>query len=123
MHQRWMRLPKKTAWPWPVNTLTLPNDMLQDDGQRTPEVFVFFGMIATGKSTIAQAWSWQEQLRCYNSDWVRKELAGVDPTSPHHELMEQGIYTKEFSIKTYATLHERAATRIRQGNLSSPTVT
>jgi len=73
-------------------------------------------MVATGKSTIAQAWSWQEQLHCYNSDWVRKELAGVDPTSTHHELMEQGIYTKEFSIKTYATLLERAAARLRQGD-------
>ena len=90
--------------------------MLQDDNQKSPEVFIFFGMIASGKSTIAQAWSWQDQLRCYNSDWVRKELAGVDPTSTHHELMEQGIYTKEFSIKTYATLLERAAARLRQGD-------
>ena len=90
--------------------------MLQDDNQKSPEIFIFFGMIASGKSTIAQAWSWQDQLRCYNSDWVRKELAGVDPTSTHHELMEQGIYTKEFSIKTYATLLERAAARLRQGD-------
>ena len=73
-------------------------------------------MIATGKSTIAQAWAWQEQLRCYNSDWARKELAGVDPTSTQHESMERGIYTKEFSIKTYATLLERAAARLRQGD-------
>lgn len=86
------------------------------DNRKSPEVFVFFGMIATGKSTIAQAWSWQEQLRCYNSDWVRKELAGVDPSSTHHESMERGIYTKEFSTKTYATLLERAAVRIRQGD-------
>ena len=88
--------------------------MLQNVNQNSLELFIFFGMIATGKSTIAQAWAWQEQLRCYNSDWVRKELAGVDPTSTHHELVESGIYTKEFSIKTYATLLERAAARIRQ---------
>ena len=90
--------------------------MPQADNQKSPEVFVFFGMIATGKSTIAQAWSWKEQLRCYNSDWVRKELAGVDPSSTHHESMERGIYTKEFSTKTYTTLLERAADRLRQGD-------
>ncbi len=90
--------------------------MHQADNQKSPEIFVFFGMIATGKSTIAQAWSWQEQLRCYNSDWVRKELAGVDPTSTHHESIDGGIYTKELSIKTYATLLERAGARLRQGN-------
>ncbi len=90
--------------------------MPQADNQQSPEVFVFFGMIATGKSTIAQAWAWQEQLRCYNSDWVRKELVGVDPTSTHHESIDGGIYTKELSIKTYATLLERAGARLRQGD-------
>jgi len=90
--------------------------MPQADNQKSPKIFIFFGLIASGKSTIAQAWAWQEQLRCYNSDWVRKELAGVDPSSTHHESMDLGIYTKEFSIKTYATLLERAAARIRQGN-------
>jgi predicted kinase len=86
------------------------------DNQKSPEIFIFFGLIATGKSTIAQAWAWQEQLRCYNSDWVRKELAGVDPTSTHHESIDVGIYDKDFSIKTYATLLDRAAARIRQGD-------
>ena len=90
--------------------------MPQTDKQKSPAVFVFFGMIATGKSTIAQAWAWQEQMRCYNSDWVRKELAVVDPTSPHRELIDLGIYTRDFSIKTYAALLERAAARIRQGD-------
>ncbi len=90
--------------------------MLQADNMKSPVIYVFFGLIATGKSTIAQAWSWKEQLRCYNSDWVRKELAGVDPTSTHHESKDQGIYTKEFSIKTYVTLLERAAARLRQGD-------
>ena len=90
--------------------------MLQDDHKKSPGIFVFFGMIATGKSTISQAWAWQEQLRCYNSDWVRKELAGVDPTSTHDDSIDRGIYTKELSIKTYTTLLERAAARLRQGD-------
>ena len=81
-----------------------------------PVVYVFFGMIATGKSSISQAWAWHKQLRCYNSDWVRKELAGINPTESQRESVDSGIYTKEFSSKTYATLLERAEIRLKQGD-------
>ncbi len=81
-----------------------------------PVVYVFFGMIATGKSTISQAWAWQKQLRCYNSDWVRKEMAGINPTESQRESVDTGIYTKEFSQKTYKILLERAEARIKQGD-------
>jgi predicted kinase len=90
--------------------------MPQADNKKSPELFVFFGMIATGKSTIAQAWAWHKQLRCYNSDWVRKEMAGMDPTSTHHKSIDSGIYTKKFSIQTYTALLERAAARLSQGD-------
>ena len=82
----------------------------------TPVLYVFFGMIATGKSTLSQAWAWHKQLRCYNSDWVRKELAGIRPTASQHATIDTGIYTKEFSQKTYRTLLERAEARLRQGD-------
>lgn len=81
-----------------------------------PVVYVFFGMIATGKSTISQAWAWQKQLRCYNSDWVRKEMAGINPTESQRESVDFGIYTKEFSQKTYNILLERAEARLKQGD-------
>ena len=81
-----------------------------------PVVYVFFGMIATGKSTISQAWAWQKKLRCYNSDWVRKEMAGINPTESQRESVDTGIYTKEFSQKTYKILLERAEARIKQGD-------
>lgn len=85
-----------------------------------PVVYVFFGMIATGKSTISQAWAWQKQLRCYNSDWVRKEMAGINPTESQRESVDTGIYTKEFSQKTYKILLERAEARIKQGRFGNP---
>ena len=81
-----------------------------------PVVYVFFGMIATGKSTISQAWAWEKQLRCYNSDWVRKEMADINPTESQRESVDTGIYTKEFSQKTYKILLERAEARIKQGD-------
>ena len=81
-----------------------------------PVLYVFFGMIATGKSTLAQAWARHKQLRCYNSDWVRKELAGISPTARQRATIDAGIYTKEFSQKTYSTLLARAEARLRQGD-------
>ena len=80
-----------------------------------PVVYVFFGMIATGKSTISQAWAWHKQLHCYNSDWVRKEVAGINPTESQRESVDTGIYTKDFSQKTYKMLLERAEVRLKQG--------
>ena len=82
----------------------------------TPVLYVFFGKIASGKSTLSQAWAWHKQLRCYNSDWVRKELAGISPTARQHATIDSGIYTKEFSQKTYRTLLERAEMCLQQGD-------
>jgi predicted kinase len=89
---------------------------LSDQKTNQPVLYVFFGMIATGKSTLSQAWAWHKQLRCYNSDWVRKELAGINPTESKREKIDTGIYTKEFSHKTYKTLLERAEARLRRGD-------
>lgn len=83
---------------------------------KNPVLYVFFGMIATGKSTLSQAWAWHKQLRCYNSDWVRKELAGIIPTESRRETIDAGIYTKEFSQKTYKTLLDRAEARLKRGD-------
>ena len=83
---------------------------------KAPVLYVFFGMIATGKSTLAQAWARRKQLKCYNSDWVRKELAGIKPTESQRRTIDTGIYTKDFSRKTYSTLLEKAAARLREGN-------
>ena len=83
--------------------------------KNVPVAYVFFGMIATGKSTIAQVWAKHKNLRCYNSDWVRKELVGINPTESRRESADTGIYTKEFSQKTYATLLKKAEEKLKQG--------
>jgi len=66
------------------------------------------GWIGTGKSTIARAiaealeWGW---LR---TDVLRKELAQVPPLEHRFEEFHQGVYSPEFSRKTYQNLFERA---------------
>jgi len=81
-----------------------------------PVLYVFFGMIAAGKSTLAQAWADYKQLPYYNSDMVRKELANIIPTENQRETIDTGIYTKEFSRKTYQALLEEAKALLQQGD-------
>ncbi len=78
-------------------------------------LFVFMGLIASGKSTLARAFAEQLSLPCYNTDKVRKELAGFSPSSRQGSLFNQGIYTPEFSRRTYDTLLEHARRELRQG--------
>lgn len=71
-------------------------------------LLVFMGMIATGKSYLASAWAEQFDLPYYNSDRVRKELAGITPETGQKEEVGKGIYTPEFSRRTYDGLIDLA---------------
>ncbi len=78
-------------------------------------VIVFFGMIASGKSTLAQAWAQQHRAPYYNTDRVRKELAGLQPTERRPEAADEGIYAAGFTERTYRTMLERAAADFSRG--------
>lgn len=67
-------------------------------------VVVFLGMIATGKSYLAAAWAKRHGCSYYNSDRVRKDLAGLVPESRQTAAVDQGIYSPDFSRKTYDQL-------------------
>ena len=82
---------------------------------RTAAIYVFFGLIATGKSTIASAWAARNGLSYHNSDVVRKKLAGAVAATGRGHNMDQGIYSADFSARTYAALLERAERDILRG--------
>lgn len=71
-------------------------------------LIIFFGMIATGKSYLASAWAKQFDCPYYNSDRIRKELAGITPETSQQEDVDKGIYTPEFSRRTYDALLDYA---------------
>lgn len=79
-------------------------------------LLVFFGKIATGKSYLASAWAKQYGLPYYNSDRVRKELAGLSAETGQEEEVDKGIYTPEFSRRTYDALIERAQSHFVRDN-------
>lgn len=72
--------------------------------QTQNNLFVFFGLIAGGKSTIAEAWANKNNIAYYNSDVLRKKLAGLSPSAGQKEAVGQGIYSPGFTAKTYLAL-------------------
>lgn len=80
-----------------------------------PELYVFMGLIASGKSTLAAAFAERSSLPYYNTDVVRKQLAGVEPGSRQGAAFSQGIYTPELSRRTYETMLMHAAGHLGQG--------
>ncbi|NWF54777.1 MAG: AAA family ATPase [Syntrophaceae bacterium] len=80
-----------------------------------PLLLITGGWIGTGKSTLASAlaealgWEW---LR---ADVIRKELARISPWQHRFEDFHRGIYTPEFSQKTYRALLERARNSLESG--------
>jgi len=78
-------------------------------------VLVFFGMIASGKSTLADRFARHHDLLYLNTDRVRKELAGLDPTERRPDGIDQGIYTAEFTRRTYDAMLARAVESLAAG--------
>ncbi|OGR06008.1 MAG: hypothetical protein A2511_04255 [Deltaproteobacteria bacterium RIFOXYD12_FULL_50_9] len=74
---------------------------------------MFFGLIAAGKSSLAAAWAQQSGFVWLNSDRVRKDLAGLPPRASRLESVDQGIYSQEFTRRTYDALLEQGAGEIR----------
>ena len=80
-----------------------------------PTLYVFFGLIASGKSTLGQVFAEKHNMRYYNSDVVRKELAGSPAATGRTADFNQGIYSREFTDKTYLALLERAENDLAAG--------
>ena len=76
---------------------------------------MFFGLIASGKSTLARAWAARSGWRHHNSDVVRKKLAGISPETPAREALGAGIYSPEFTRRTYDRLLALAEEDLARG--------
>jgi predicted kinase len=77
---------------------------MKNKGAVTKMVVVFFGLIAAGKSFAAKAWAQKHRFPYYNTDAVRKQLAGMRSCEPHAAGFSEGIYTPACSRLTYDAL-------------------
>jgi len=80
-----------------------------------PLVLITSGLVGTGKSTIAQALSQSLGLTVISSDIVRKKLAGISPDEHRFDQFESGIYSKDFSRKTYEEMFAQAKALLSRG--------
>lgn len=82
---------------------------------RPARLIVTFGLIASGKSTLATALGRRLGAAVLSADWTRKELLGVAPTEAHHDPAFSGAYEGEISERVYDTLLARAEQILRSG--------
>jgi hypothetical protein len=75
---------------------------MNDPGMK--KIVVFFGLIASGKSFVAKAWSEKHHFPYYNTDVVRKDLAAQYHRRRGKADIDQGIYSPAFSRLTYDAL-------------------
>jgi predicted kinase len=78
-----------------------------------PALIVMTGLSGTGKSTVAGRIGALLGARVVASDTVRKELTGVSGAAPSD--WQEGIYTEEWSERTYERLLEIADDEIAAG--------
>jgi len=80
-----------------------------------PALVVTFGLIGTGKSTLARSLSEELSCKVISSDEVRKEIMGVEPTERRYEEFDKGIYTPNITDITYRELLNRGRRVIESG--------
>ena len=82
------------------------------------ENIVFYGLMGTGKSKNAQAFSKRFPVALFTSDIIRKELAGLNKDDRQYIDWGTGIYTVENSLMLYNKLGEYVAEKHNVGRLS-----
>jgi hypothetical protein len=83
-----------------------------------PMVIIIMGRIGTGKSTVAERLSQSLGWQVLRSDLIRKQLAGVPPTSRPDESGRKKLYSSEMTEKTYKELMQGAIENARHGKSS-----
>jgi aminoglycoside phosphotransferase family enzyme/predicted kinase len=73
------------------------------------------GPPASGKSRLAEGLAGAAGFTVLASDAVRKELAGIDPYESARAPVDRGIYTAEWTERTYAVCRERAERHLFEG--------
>jgi hypothetical protein len=81
-----------------------------------PTVWVVCGMIASGKTTVANALADALQIKVLHSDVVRKKLFDRQVFESQEEEFEKGIYRQEATSLTYGKLLLLAQEEIERGN-------
>ena len=80
-----------------------------------PLLLLTTGLIASGKSTVAQGIATALDLALYSSDRVRKELVGVAPETSQRAAYGAGLYSAATTQRTYNVLADLARQGLSRG--------
>lgn len=88
---------------------------LYAEGGYRPALVVVRGLSGTGKSTLARAVSKAADMPVLSSDIIRKGMAGLRPDEHASYAYGEGIYSKEFTERTYKALIDEAGGMLGSG--------
>ena len=74
------------------------------------------GLIASGKSTVANGIAAALGLDLFSSDHVRKELAGISPETSQRAGYGEGLYSAAVTQRTYSALADLARQVLSRGD-------
>jgi aminoglycoside phosphotransferase family enzyme/predicted kinase len=86
-----------------------------EEDARRPCLLLVGGLPGSGKSTLARGLAERAGFSVIRSDRVRKELAGLALGATAASPFESGIYTPEWTARTYAECLRRAEALLFQG--------
>jgi predicted kinase len=87
-----------------------------EEPSRRPCAVLTVGLPATGKSTVAKLLQEHAGFEVLSSDQIRKELAGLPPTTSAKAEFEAGLYSADWTERTYAECLERTQRELFRGN-------
>ncbi len=84
-------------------------------GLNPPTLLLVGGVMGVGKSTLANALQRETGWALCSSDATRKRLAGLQFAQPQAAQFEQGLYSQDWTVRTYQVLLDEAQAALAGG--------
>jgi aminoglycoside phosphotransferase family enzyme/predicted kinase len=81
-----------------------------------PTLFITCGLMGTGKSTLAAQLAFELGVASFNSDVIRKQLAGITLEKQTRDSFNTGLYDQQTHAATYAELLRKADDQLQTGS-------
>jgi aminoglycoside phosphotransferase family enzyme/predicted kinase len=89
---------------------------LADALRLRPQLVIVSGLMGSGKTRQSEELARRLGASVVHSDVVRKELAGIDPRDERKVPFGEGIYSSDWTERTYRALIDQARSELARGN-------